>query len=103
MATKPLSTITKLANLEHSKKQRIAKIEEEINTQISELLLKRKEEIFKIFSDHSSLTIDDKLLIGFLKFINLEVNKDHPILNELIYLATKSKLAAKTSNSTKIE
>ncbi len=28
MATKPLSTITKLANLEHSKKQRIAKIAE---------------------------------------------------------------------------
>lgn len=40
MATKALPTVTKLANLENSKKQRITKIEEDISTQISVLLLK---------------------------------------------------------------
>lgn len=84
MATKALSTVTKLTNLEHSKTQCITKIEEDISSKISVLLLKRKDEIFKIFSNHSALTIDDKLLIGFLKFINLDANKNHPILNELI-------------------
>ncbi len=98
MTIKALSTVTKLANLENSKKQRITKIEEDISTQISVLLLKRKDEIFKIFSNHSALTIDDKLLIGFLKFLNLDTNKNHPILKEFQDLATKSKLAVKTSN-----
>ena len=85
--------LLKKCNKEETK---LVKICLEISGQyLSHLLLKRKEEIFKIFSDHSTLTIDDKLLIGFLKFINLDGNKNHPILNEFKDLATKSKLAIK--------
>lgn len=82
MATKALATSTKLANLQQLKKDRIAKIEAELSKQQTQLLQKRKEELFNLFQACSSLTIDDKLLIGFLKFIKNPDNKNHPIFNE---------------------
>lgn len=69
MATKPLATSTKITNLAKVKQQRIGKIEAELNIQLISLLTKRKEELFNIFDRFSSIDIDDKLLIGFLKFI----------------------------------
>ncbi|XP_044733493.1 small heat shock protein C4-like [Chrysoperla carnea] len=49
MATKTLATSTKLANLQQLKKDRIAKIEKQLEAQQSQLLQKRKEELFNIF------------------------------------------------------
>ncbi|XVN42857.1 MAG: hypothetical protein RCG15_00650 [Candidatus Rickettsia vulgarisii] len=89
MATKPLSTSVKIANLEKVKSQRIAKIEEELDAQLSSLLAKRKEEIFNIFFNHSATDIDDKLLIGFIKFINDIENKNYPIIGYFLKLASK--------------
>lgn len=43
MATKPLATSTKIANLAKVKQQRIQKIEAELNVQLSSLLTKRKD------------------------------------------------------------
>ena len=86
MATKPLSTSTKIANLAKIKQQRIEKIEAELNVQLTALLTKRKEELFDI---------DDKLLIGFLKFVTNKDNQDHPVIKEFLTLANKSKLRKK--------
>lgn len=95
MATKPLSTTTKLENLQQLKKDRIAKIEAELLKQQTQLLQKRKEELFNLFQAYSSLTIDDKLLIGFLKFVKNPDNKNHPILNEFKELGQKNKMPSK--------
>lgn len=102
MATKPLPTNTKLANLQQLKKDRIAKIEADLLKQQTQLLQKRKEELFNLFQAYGSLTIDDKLLIGFLKFVKNHDNKNHPILNELKELGQKSKMPSKPkSNNSK--
>lgn len=82
MATKPLSTNTKLTNLQQLKKERIAKIEAQLEHQQSQLLQKRKEELFNIFKACNSLTIDDRLIMGFLKFVKNVDNKNHSILND---------------------
>jgi len=95
MATKALDTATKLANLQQLKKERIAKIEEQLEAQQSQLLQKRKEELFSIFKACNALTIDDKLLIGFLKFVKDASNKNHPFLNELKEVHKKSKMPSK--------
>lgn len=95
MATKPLSTSTKIANLAKIKQQRIEKIEAELNVQLTALLTKRKEELFNIFDRFSAVDIDDKLLIGFLKFVTNKDNQDHPVIKEFLTLANKSKLRKK--------
>lgn len=95
MATKALGTATKLANLQQLKKERIAKIEEQLALQQSQLLQKRKEELFNIFKACHALTIDDRLLIGFLKFAKNTSNKNHPILNEFKSLEGKTKMPSK--------
>lgn len=92
MATKPLSTNTKLANLQQLKKDRIAKIEAQFETQQSQLLQKRKDELFNIFKACNTLTIDDRLLIGFLKFVKNIDNKNHSILNEFKSLGSNTKI-----------
>lgn len=95
MATKALATATKLANLQQLKKDRIAKIEEQLALQQTQLLQKRKEELFTIFKSCNALTIDDKLLIGFLKFVKDTSNKNHPFFNELKEMHKKSKMPSK--------
>ncbi|EER20843.1 MULTISPECIES: hypothetical protein [spotted fever group] len=104
MVTKPLPTTTKLANLQQLKKDRIAKIEAEFLKQKTQLLQKRKEELFNLFQAYSSLTIDDKSLIGFLKFVKNPDNKNHPILNEFKELSQKNKIPSKPkSDNTKTD
>ena|SRR5207237_3119564 len=95
MVTKTLATATKLANLQQLKKERIAKIEAQLETQQSQLLQKRKEELFNIFKSCNALTIDDRLLVGFLKFKKNVDNKNHPFLNELKEVYKKSKMPSK--------
>ena len=95
MATKPLATSTKIANLEKIKQQRIKKIEAELNVQLITLLTKRKEELFNIFNRFDAVGIDDKLLIGFLKFITNKDNKDHPIIKEFLTLANRTRFLKK--------
>ncbi|KDO02117.1 hypothetical protein [Rickettsia tamurae] len=95
MATKALATATKLANLQQLKKERIAKIEAQLEDQQSQLLQKRKEELFTIFKACNALTIDDRLLIGFLKFAKDASNKNHSFLNELKEVHKKSKMPSK--------
>ena len=97
MASKPISTSSKIANLEKVKSQRVAKIEEDITAQLSPLLAKRKDEIFDIFQKHSATNIDDKLLIGFLKFVANTDNQTHPIISEFLNLAKSGKLYQKKS------
>ncbi|MFV9890615.1 MAG: hypothetical protein AB8U54_01940 [Rickettsia conorii subsp. raoultii] len=92
MATKPLSTSTKIANLQQLKKDRIAKIEAQLTAQQTQLLQKRKEELFNIFKACNALTIDDRLLIGFLKFVKNVDNKNHSILNEFKSLGSKTNI-----------
>ncbi|MFP3013128.1 MAG: hypothetical protein ACEY3D_09715 [Rickettsia sp.] len=92
MATKTLATSTKLANLQQLKKDRIAKIEAQLAAQQTQLLQKRKEELFNIFKACNALTIDDRLLIGFLKFVKNVDNKNHSILNEFKSLWSKTKI-----------
>ena len=95
MTTKASATATKLANLQQLKKERIAKIEAQLEAQQSQLLQKRKEELFGIFKACNALTIDDKLLIGFLKFVKNADNKKHPILDEYKSLGGKTKMPSK--------
>lgn len=95
MVTKPLATATKLANLQQLKKDRIAKIESQLAEQQTQLLQKRKEELFNLFHACSALTLDDKLLIGFLKFLKNPDNKNHPILNEFKELGQKTRMPSK--------
>lgn len=99
MATKPLSTNTKLANLQQLKKDRIAKIEAQLAEQQTHLLQKRKEELFNIFKVCNALTIDDRLLIGFLKFVKNVDNKNHPILNEFKALGQKIRMPSKPKST----
>lgn len=98
MATKPLSTNTKLANLQQLKKERIAKIAAQLETQQSQLLQKRKEELFNIFKACNALTIDDRLIMGFLKFVKNVDNKNHSILNEFKSLGGKTKMPSKSKS-----
>jgi hypothetical protein len=95
MVTRTLATATKLANLQQLKKERIAKIEAQLEAQQTQLLQKRKEELFAIFKACNALTIDDRLLIGFLKFMKDASNKNHPILNEFKSLGGKTKMPSK--------
>ncbi|KJW03716.1 hypothetical protein [Rickettsia argasii] len=99
MATKALATATKLANLQQLKKERIAKIEAQLETQQTQLLQKRKEELFNIFKTCNALTIDDNLLIGFLKFVKNSDNKNLPILNEFKSLGGKTKMPSKPKSA----
>jgi len=59
------------------------------------LLQKRKEELFNIFKACNALTIDDRLLIGFLKFVKNVDNKNHPILHEFKSLGGKTTIPRK--------
>lgn len=95
MATKPISTSTKIANLAKLKQQKINKIEEELEAQLTFLLAKRKEELFDIFQKHSAIDINDKLLIGFLKFVTNSDNQKHPIISEFLSIANKTKFSQK--------
>lgn len=80
MATKSLPLIEKITKLEQQKQ---------------DLLNKRKDELFKFFLDYSAITIDNKLLIGFLKFATDKNNKNHSTLNMFKELATSSKTPSK--------
>ncbi|MFP3011436.1 MAG: hypothetical protein ACEY3D_00035 [Rickettsia sp.] len=95
MATKALATSTKLANLQQLKKDRIAEIEAKLLKQQTQLLQKRKEELFDLFQACGTLTLDDKLLLGFLKFVKNPNNKNHPIFNEFKELGHKTRLPSK--------
>lgn len=95
MTTKALGTATKLANLQQLKKERIAKIEAQLEAQQSQLLQKRKEELFTFFKACNALTIDDRLLVGFLKFVKNADNKNHQVLNEFKSLGGKTKMPSK--------
>ncbi|BBJ32428.1 hypothetical protein RAS_p240 (plasmid) [Rickettsia asiatica] len=53
--------------------------------------------IFNIFNKFSAVDIDDKLLIGFLKFVTNKDNKDHPIIKEFLNISNKSKLRKNTN------
>ena len=104
MATKTLATSTKLANLQQLKKDRIAKIESQLANQQTHLLQKRKEELFNIFKTCNALTMDDRLLIGFLKFVKNSYNKNHSFLNALKEVHKKSKIPSKPkSENTKTD
>lgn len=104
MGIKAFATATKLANLQQLKKDRIAKIEAQLESQQTQLLQKRKEELFNIFKACNALTIDDKLLIGFLKFVKNSDNKNHSILNEFKSLGGKTKMPSKPkSGNTKTD
>lgn len=80
MATKSLPLIERITKLEQQKQ---------------DLLNKRKDELFKFFLDSSAITIDNKLLIGFLKFATDKNNKNHSILNMFQELAITSKTPSK--------
>ena len=86
MKKKELSLTEKIAKLDQQKEQ---------------LLAKRKDEIFSIFTSTTNVSIDNKLLLGFLLFLNNTANKDHPILKEFKELAnrTKSPSSKKSVNS----
>jgi len=99
MTTKAIATAIKLANLQQLKKERIAKIEAQLETQQTQLLQKRKEELFNIFKTCNALTIDDRLLIGFLKFVKNVDNKNHPILHEFKSLGDKTKMPSKPKST----
>ena len=77
MATRTKSSLEKLSSLEQQKQQ---------------LIKQRHQELLNIFIKHNLLTIDDKLLAGFLHFISIDANKSHPILSEFRQLASKPKL-----------
>ncbi|WP_177717267.1 hypothetical protein [Candidatus Rickettsia colombianensi] len=52
----------------------------------------------------NALTIDDRLLIGFLKFAKNSDNKNHAFLNELKEVHKKSKMPSKPkSGNTKTD
>jgi len=86
MPKKDLSLTEKIAKLEQQKEQ---------------LLNKRKDELFSIFINTSSVAIDNKLLTGALLFLSKPENKDHPILKEFKEMATRSKSpsSSKSTNS----
>ena len=72
--------------------EKIAKLDKQ-----KELLLaKRKDEIFSIFINNACVAIDNKLLTGFLLFLNNSANKDHPIIKEFKELATHNKSPSNT-------
>lgn len=68
-----------------SLKDQLAKLEEKTKALIKE----REQEIINIFKAHSSITIDDQLLAGFLIFANNKDNHSHPILKEFEGLSYK--------------
>lgn len=80
MAAKTLPLIDRITKLEQQKQA---------------LLNKRKEEIFKFFLEHFAITIENKVLIGFLKFATDKNNKNHSTLNMFKELATTSKTPSK--------
>ncbi len=86
MKKKELSLTEKIAKLDQQKEQ---------------LLAKRKDEIFALFTSTANVTIDNKLLLGFLLFLSNPANKEHPILKEFKELAirTKSPSSKKPINS----
>lgn len=87
MATNFVPTFKKLENLEISKQQKLLAIAQQAEEEKKALITIRKEQIFKIFADNSSFTMDDKLLVGFLRFANIKENKEHPTLKEFKALA----------------
>ena len=60
---------------------------EKLEQQREVLVAKRKDEIFNLFNKYNSLSIDDKLLIGFLLFVTNPDNKHHSILQNFRDLA----------------
>ena len=86
MQRKELSITEKIAKLDQQKEQ---------------LLAKRRDEIFALFTTTANVTIDNKLLLGFLLFLSNPANKDHHILKEFKELAalTKSPSSKKSTNS----
>ena len=70
-----------------------------LDKQKEQLLAKRKDELFSIFINTASVAIDNKLLTGFLLFLNNSTNKDHAILKEFKELATRNKVPSNTKSA----
>jgi hypothetical protein len=70
-----------------------------LDKQKEQLLAKRKDELFSIFINTASVAIDNKLLTGFLLFLNNSTNNDHAILKEFKELATRNKIPSNTKSA----
>ena len=99
MTVKINPTIQKLTMLEDDKKAKIAKLIERSDKQQKALLAKRKEELFKLFCDNGSITMDDQLIAGFLKFASNKDNSDHPTLKEFKSLGSVIKTPRQSKKS----
>jgi hypothetical protein len=74
MPSPKLNKVEKL--IQHQEKE--AKLTDELKKHWGELMYK-----------NGAMKVDDKLLLGFLKFANDAANKHHPILAEFAALAPK--------------
>ena len=70
-----------------------------LDKQKEQLLAKRKDELFSIFTNTASVAIDNKLLTGFLLFLNNSANKDHSVIKEFKELATRNKVPSNTKSA----
>ena len=57
----------------------------------SKLIELRKLELLKHFEVNSALSVEDALLVGFLRFVMNNANKNHPMLEEFRMLAMTTK------------
>ena len=73
-------------------KTKLLKLEE----QKKELLEEIKDHIFQILVSTNSITIDEKLLVGFLTFAMNPANKDSPILSQMREVGKKHKIPSPT-------
>jgi phosphosulfolactate phosphohydrolase-like enzyme len=67
--------------------EKLQKLEQQKN----DLIVARRNEIFKIIDATGSLSIDDRILAGALLFLKDEKNKDHAILKEFKSYLDKNK------------
>lgn len=62
---------------------------------IKQLIDQRSKELLEIIIKYKAISIDDKLLAGFLLFALNPANKDHSILKEFKELTTQTKSPSK--------
>lgn len=58
---------------------------------IKELIQQRQQELVNIITKYKALDIDNKLLAGFLLFMQDPANLNHPILSEFKQLTNRTK------------
>ena len=87
-----MSTINKKSSAKSSALTKLKALEDER----SKLISLRKSEILKHFETNSALSVDDALLVGFLRFVMNDVNKNHPMLSEFRSLAMTTKTPSRT-------